>query len=125
MWIKTLFLMTAAMSDLSPPHQLSPLLGSWTEINGPGAARIEPCQRQKGKLCAIGLTKSRDCKPGRVDNGIVLSEIAPIGAGRWRGLYHDGKRTLPATLRLVTPRVVEMKVCIFVLCQTARYARDQ
>lgn len=125
MWIKTLFLMTAAMTDLSPSQQVSPLIGTWTEINGPGAARIEPCPRQKGKLCAIGLAPSRDGKPGRVDDGIVLSNVEAIGANRWRGSYHDGRRTLPATLRLVSPRVVEMRVCIFVLCQTARYSRNR
>ncbi|OYY89976.1 MAG: hypothetical protein B7Y45_09650 [Sphingomonas sp. 28-66-16] len=116
-------LMTAALSDAVPMTSHSPLLGIWTEINGPGAARIEPCNQGPARLCATGLARRANGQPGRVDDGIVLSDITLDGPNRWRGTYHDGKRLLPATLRLMSPRVVEMKVCILVFCQTARYAR--
>lgn len=123
MLLTKLMLLTAALSDPAPMATHSPLLGVWTEINGPGAARIEPCKKSSGRLCATGLARRPNGLPGRVDDGLVLSNLALEGPNRWRGSYHDGKRLLPATLRLVTPRIVEMKVCIFLLCQTAKYAR--
>lgn len=123
MWMTKLMLMTAMLSDAATVTNPSPLLGTWTEINGPGAARIEPCAKVPGRLCAIGLARRANGQPGRVDTGIVLSDVTLDGPNRWRGTYHDGKRMLPATLRLMSPRVVEMKVCILLFCQTARYAR--
>lgn len=123
MWITKMILMTAALAEPATPANHSPLLGIWTEINGPGAARIEPCKQTAGRLCATGLARRANGQPGRVDAGIVLSDLALDGPNRWRGTYHDGKRQLPATVRLVSPRVVEMKVCILMFCQSARYAR--
>lgn len=123
MWMTKLMLMTAALAEAGPQTALSPLLGVWTEIDGPGAARIVPCAERTGQLCAIGLARRANGQPGRVESGIVLSDLTPIGGNRWRGIYHDGGRSLPATLRLMSPRVVEMKVCIFLFCQSARYAR--
>ncbi len=122
MWMTSLMLLTASFADAGSLEH-SPLVGTWTEINGPGAARIEPCGNLPGRLCATGLARRANGQPGRVDDGIVLSDIAVDGPNRWRGTYHDGKRLLPATLRLMSPRVVEMKVCIFMFCQTAHYAR--
>jgi len=116
-------LMTAALADAAPQTALSPLLGVWTEIDGPGAARIVPCAQSTGQLCAIGLARRANGQPGRVDSGIVLSGLTPLGGNRWRGIYHDGSRRMPATLRLMSPRVVEMKVCILLFCQSARYGR--
>lgn len=124
MWMTKLLLLTAALTDPATLPNPSPLLGTWTEINGPGAARIEPCKQTAGRLCATGLARRPNGQPGRVDAGIVLSDLALDGPNRWRGTYHDGKRLLPATVRLVSPRVVEMKVCILMFCQTARYARS-
>lgn len=123
MFITKLLLMTAVLSEAAAMPNPSPLLGNWTEINGPGAARIEPCRKVAGRLCAVGLAKRAKGQADQVETGIVLSEIAMEGPNRWRGMYHDGKRLLPATLRLMSPRVVEMKVCILFFCQAARYAR--
>ncbi|MBY0520311.1 MAG: hypothetical protein K2P79_07795 [Sphingomonas sp.] len=123
MWITKLMLMTAALTETAPMANASPLIGIWTEINGPGAARIEPCGQKPGKLCATGLARRGNGNQGRVDSGIVLSDLIADGPNRWRGSYHDGKRLLPATLRLMSPRVVEMKVCVMVFCRTARYGR--
>jgi len=123
MWMTKLMLMTAALAEAAPPTALSPLLGTWTEIDGPGAARIVPCTQHTQELCAIGLARRANGESGRAETGIVLSDLTPIGSNRWRGLYHDGGRRLPATLRLMSPRVVEMKVCILLFCQSAHYGR--
>ncbi len=123
MWITKLMLMTAALTEAGATTTQSPLLGTWTEINGPGAARIEPCNKKPGRLCATGLASRAKGQPGQVETGLVLSDVTIDGPNLWRGTYHDGKRQLPATLRLMSPRVVEMKVCILMFCQTARYSR--
>jgi uncharacterized protein (DUF2147 family) len=123
MWMTKLLLMTAALAEAAPHAASSPLLGVWTEIDGPGAARIVPCAQRTGQLCAIGLAPQANGRPERAESGIVLSDLTPIGGNRWRGTYHDGGRRLPATLRLMSPRVVEMKVCILLFCQSARYRR--
>ncbi|MEI6644111.1 MAG: hypothetical protein WCL10_18990 [Novosphingobium sp.] len=123
MWMTKLMLMTAALAEALPLTAHSPLVGVWTEIDGPGAARIVPCAQTTGQLCAIGLARRANGQPGRVETGIVLSGLTLIESNRWRGTYHDGGRQLPATLRLMSPRVVEMKVCILLFCQSARYGR--
>jgi uncharacterized protein (DUF2147 family) len=97
------------------------LLGVWVEVNGPGAAMIAPCPDQSGQLCAIGLDRSNLKPPGQAQ--VVLSGLEPAGAGRWQGRYHDGGRKLPATLRLTGEDSVIMKVCIFIVCQSASYVR--
>jgi len=123
MWMTKLMLMTAMLSEAGAMPNPSPLLGTWTEINGPGAARIEPCRTTPDRLCATGLARRPNGQPGQTETGLVLSDVTLDGPNRWRGTYHDGKRLLPATLRLMSPRVVEMKVCILMFCQTAQYAR--
>lgn len=97
------------------------LVGVWVEVNGPGAAMIGPCPDQPRQLCAIGLDR-RDLKPAAAAK-VVLSGLEANGAGRWQGRYHDGSRTLPATLRLTGENNVTMKVCIFIVCQSASYVR--
>ncbi|MFZ4690094.1 MAG: hypothetical protein ACOYLS_12710 [Polymorphobacter sp.] len=123
MSIAKLVLMTLALSATVPMTDQSPLLGVWIEVNGPGAARIEPCKQMQDRLCAIGLARRAKGQPGLVDDGIVLSDLKLDGTNRWRGSYHDGKRLLPATVRFMSSQVVEMKVCILVICQSARYTR--
>lgn len=99
----------------------SPLIGVWIEVNGPGMARIAPCPNVDGALCATGL--ARRAQGGTTDTGIVLSDIRAAESNRWQGLHHQGKQRLPATLRLADADRVEMKVCLLLFCQTARYTR--
>lgn len=97
------------------------LIGVWVEVNGPGAAMIGACADQSGRLCAIGLDRGnlRPAAPAE----LVLSGLEPAGPGRWRGRFHDGSRRLPATLRQTGENAVTMKVCIFIVCQSASYVR--
>jgi uncharacterized protein (DUF2147 family) len=100
---------------------VSPLLGVWAEVNGPGMARLAPCPRSAELVCATGLSRN---SAGKVtEKGLVLTDVRLEGANRWRGTYHDGSRKLPATLRMAGPNQVQMKVCLLVICQTATYAR--
>lgn len=110
----------AAEAEAATP---SPLVGTWTEIDGPGAARIAPCATAPERLCAIGLER-RAGSTDRVEGGIVLSDIAVSGTNAWRGRYHDGRRRYAASLRLLGPATVEMKVCVLFICQSARYGRS-
>ncbi len=124
-WPVTLLAMLlsgAAIAEAAPVAAPSPLAGTWTEIDGPGAARIAPCADTPNLLCAIGLDRRRGSRE-RVDGAVVLSQITPAGANRWRGRYHDGGQRYGATLRLLDAATVEMKVCILFVCQSARYAR--
>jgi uncharacterized protein (DUF2147 family) len=100
----------------------SPLLGVWVEVNGPGLARIAPCSATPARLCATGLARQSGGAP--IDTVLVMTDIRPDGANRWRGIYHDNSRKLSATLRFVHDNRVEMKVCLFILCQTASYQRS-
>jgi uncharacterized protein (DUF2147 family) len=100
----------------------SPLVGVWVEVNGPGMARIAPCSAAPDRLCVTGL--SRKAGGVTVEIGLVMTDIRATGSNRWRGTYLDGKRTLPATLRIVGERRVELKVCLLFLCQTASYERS-
>lgn len=100
--------------------KVSPLAGTWSEVKGPGLARIGPCPDAPTLLCAMGLDRRA---PGRPETGLVLTGIRPSGPAKWRGTYHDGSRRLPATIRFSGPQQVEMKVCLVVICQTATYAR--
>ena len=108
----------AGQAHAAPP---SPLIGVWIEVNGPGMARIAPCARTVDALCATGLARRSQGAPA--ETGIVLSDVRPAPGDRWRGLYHQGKQRLPATLRLTDPDRVEMKVCLLLFCQSATYAR--
>jgi uncharacterized protein (DUF2147 family) len=116
--ISILALATAA-SAAAP----SPLDGVWSEINGPGAARIAPCSRQGQAMCATALRRAAGGAPVASDGHLVLRSVVPDGNNRWKGTYIDGSRALPATLRFAARDVVEMKVCILFICQSARYRR--
>lgn len=107
---------TLVAAAASPP---SPLIGVWIEINGPGAARIAPCPSAPDQLCATGLARRQDF----AETGLVLSAVVPDGNNRWRGRYHLGSQRPGATLKLVRSDEVEMKVCLFLFCQSARYQR--
>lgn len=124
MSISKLVVLAAALTAVAPMPERSPLVGVWIEVNGPGAARIEPCRQLQDRLCAIGMAPRSNGQTGMVDDGIVLSDLKLDGVNRWRGSYHDGNRLLPATVRFMSPQVVEMKVCVFVICQSVRYARS-
>jgi uncharacterized protein (DUF2147 family) len=116
-----LLLVCAFKSHAAGP--VSPLVGTWTEVDGPGIARIGPCPGTPAMLCATGLARKK--AGGMAETGIVLSEVRPDGANRWRGTYHNGKQKLPATLSMARPGEVSMRVCILVLCQTAVYKRGK
>ena len=115
-----LLLLCAAKSHAVVP---SPLVGTWTEVGGSGMARIGACAQTPAALCATGL--GRNAAGQVVETGIVLSNVRPNGANRWRGTYHHGKQRLSATLNLMGAGKVRMKVCMLLLCQTAIYARSK
>jgi uncharacterized protein (DUF2147 family) len=117
--IISILALAAAASATSP----SPLDGVWSEIDGPGAARIAPCPNQSQTMCAFALRKKAGSAPVASDGHAVLKAVVPDGNNRWKGTYIDGSRALPATLRFAARDVVEMKVCILFICQSARYRR--
>ena len=119
---KLIALAAAALATQALPPPSSPLIGVWIEVSGPGIARIAPCPDRADQLCATGLAR----RPGQpmAETGLVMSGIKAAGQNRWRGTYHHGRQTLPATLRLTGGNQVQMKVCLFLLCQSASYARD-
>lgn len=101
----------------------SPLLGTWSEVGGPGIARIEPCVAASQALCAMGLARNKE---GRlVETGVALSDLRPDGSNRWKGAYHHGRQRLSATVSMIDQRRVKLRVCMLVLCQTAIYVRSR
>lgn len=118
-FIISIIALATAASAATP----SPLDGVWSEIDGPGAARIAPCPNQPLAMCATALRKKAGSAPVASDGHVVLKAVVPDGTNRWKGTYMDGTRALPATLRFAARDVVEMKVCILFICQSARYRR--
>jgi uncharacterized protein (DUF2147 family) len=99
------------------------LEGTWAEIDGPGAARLMPCPGQPETICGYALARAGDGGISTKLGGRVLEAIAPAGSSRWKGRYVDDGRNLPATLTLKAADRVDMKVCLAIVCQTARYRR--
>lgn len=116
------FLALVAAVIASASVTASPLLGVWIEISGTGAARIAPCPQRPDALCAVGGERRRDGSLS-IGGAIVLENVVAAGANRWRGQYIDGGRKLPASISMEGTRVVAMKVCLLIVCQTARYER--
>lgn len=102
----------------NPP---SPLVGTWQEVGGTGMARIEPCAATPQALCATGLARNKAGKI--VETGLVLSGVTATGRDAWKGTYRGDGRKLPATLQLLSPQRVRMKVCLLVVCQSATYEK--
>lgn len=119
LFILSLFALAAATATTPA----SPLDGVWSEIDGPGAARIASCGPQRQAMCATAMRKKAGGAPVPADGRLVLKAVVPSGNNRWSGTYIDGSRALPATLRFASRDVVEMRVCIMFFCQTARYRR--
>jgi uncharacterized protein (DUF2147 family) len=117
---RIILLATAFVAGQAVATPTSPLIGMWVEVNGTGMARIGPCSTSVDRLCATGIARRSGTL---LETGLVMSDIRTSGANRWRGTYLDNGRSLPATLKRVGERHIELKVCIFVLCQSATYER--
>lgn len=104
------FALAAILAQASP---VNPLIGLWVEDGGSTRARIAPCPRAAGTLCA-----------SVVDSGqTVLTGLTPSGPGRWRGRYVADGMNLGATVRLTQANTVAMTACRLVVCQTVTYRR--
>ncbi len=113
----SLALAGAAAADTAGLH------GVWTASDGSGAARIAPCADRPERLCATVIADTPEPGAPSSVGAVVLSNLAPAGAGRWRGLYHDGEQTLPVTLRARGADRIEMRVCVGVFCASEHYRR--
>jgi uncharacterized protein (DUF2147 family) len=113
-----ILLVIAFRADAAAP---SPLVGTWQEVGGTGMARIEACSGAPQVLCGTGLARN---KAGQlVETGLVLSGVTAAGKDRWKGTYRGDGRKLPATLQLLGPKRVKMKVCLLAFCQSATYEK--
>ncbi|MDX2234659.1 MAG: hypothetical protein NW200_09185 [Hyphomonadaceae bacterium] len=99
------------------------LRGVWTAEDGSGAARIDVCERSVDRLCATVIAETPEPGAPSTIGSVVLSNLAPAGPSRWRGLYHTGTQNLPATIRARGADQVEMRVCVGIFCSTEKYRR--
>ncbi len=101
----------------------SPLVGTWASPGDLSAARIGPCVRDSGELCAVVVRETVAKGELPTLGQVILHGLRPDGPGRWKGVYIMGRQTLPATVRLRRPGVAEMTVCRWPLCRTVAYRR--
>lgn len=99
------------------------LVGIWEAADRSSLARIAPCAPGAVPLCATTLKET--LLPGEAPTvgKVILRDIVAARPAQWKGTYMLGSTGLPATVRLIEPDLVEMKVCRWVFCQSGRYRR--
>lgn len=96
------------------------LEGDWRAVDGSSLVRIAPCRNAAGFCATVLEERPAPGEPSSVGK-VVVRNLAADGKA-WKGLYSDGTRDLPATVRPVGEHL-EFKVCLGPLCDTARFAR--
>ncbi len=98
--------------------------GRWSPMDGSTIINIAPCAAQASRLCAV--VEQETLAPGEpsLRGQVVVGDLAPSGRGRWRGRYVEGGVDYGATVRLISPSLVEFRICVApFLCATDRYRR--
>lgn len=96
------------------------LEGDWRAVDGSSLVRIAACRDNAGLCATVIEEKPAPGEPSSVGK-VVVRNLTTNGKA-WKGLYNDGTRDLPATVRPVGDDL-EFKVCMGPLCDTARFAR--
>jgi uncharacterized protein (DUF2147 family) len=96
------------------------LEGDWRAVDGSSLVRIAACRGAAGLCATVIEEKPAPGEPSSLGKVVVRNLTASGNA--WKGLYNDGTRDLPATVRPVG-ETLEFKVCMGPLCDTARFAR--
>ncbi len=102
----------------------SDIRGDWVLDDGSAVARVAPCAHEPSRLCAIVVQEV--LAPGEESalNQIVVRDIRSTGPGQFSGLYQIGpQKTLPATIKVRSATMIEMKVCMTIFCQTIKLVR--
>jgi uncharacterized protein (DUF2147 family) len=100
------------------------ILGRWSPMDGSAIINVAPCATQAARLCAV--VEQETLAPGEqsLRGQVVVRDLAPSGNGRWRGRYVESGVDYGATVRLVSARLVEFRICVApFLCETERYQR--
>jgi uncharacterized protein (DUF2147 family) len=99
------------------------ILGRWAPMDGSAVIAVAPCARQAG-LCAVVEQEMLAVGEQSLLGQVVVRDLVPAGQGRWRGRYVESGVNYGASVRLVSTRVIEFRVCVApLLCQTERYQR--
>lgn len=120
--------LVAPLVLVSAASQASPAVidikGDWVLDDGSAVARVSPCAYEPSRLCAIVIQEV--LAPGEESalNQIVVRDIRPTKPGQFSGQYQIGpQKTLPATIKIRSTTVLEMKVCMTIFCQTIKLVR--
>ena len=114
--------LVSAASQASPA--VSDIKGDWVLDDGSAVARVAPCAYAPSRLCAIVIQEV--LAPGEESalNQIVVRDIRPTKQGQFSGHYQIGpQKTLPATIKIRSATVLEMKVCMGIFCDTIKLVR--
>jgi uncharacterized protein (DUF2147 family) len=114
--------LVSAASQASPA--VLDIKGDWVVDDGSAVARVAPCAYEPSRLCAIVIQEV--LAPGEESalNQIVVRDIRPTKQGQFSGHYQIGpQKTLPATIKIRSATVLEMKVCMGIFCDTIKLVR--
>ena len=103
---------------------VSDIRGDWVLEDGSAVSRVAPCAYEPSRLCATVIQEV--LAPGEESalNQIVVRDIRPTGPGQFSGLYRIGpQKTLPATIKVRSATILELKVCMTVFCDTIKLVR--
>lgn len=102
------------------------LEGRWKSFGG--EIELRHCSPGKG-LCAVVASgdDSTDSMASIVGQ-VTARDIVADGPGRWRGRYVADNKDLAVTIRLRSPDVAEMRVCLlswfpYLLCEASQFQR--
>lgn len=114
--------LVSAASQASPA--VSDIKGDWVLDDGNAVARVAPCAYAPSRLCAIVIQEV--LAPGEESalNQVVVRDIRPTKLGQFSGQYQIGpQKTLPATIKIRSATVLEMKICMGIFCDTIKLVR--
>lgn len=108
-----------------------PLSGRWRNAKGSVTVIIKPCGRG---WCGVVVDATAKAKQSARQGGTpvlvgteVLSGVHRAGANDYKGRVFDPKRKIhaSATLRLISPRSLEVSGCVFagIICKEQQWTR--
>lgn len=108
------------------------LSGRWRNAKGSVVVSIQPCGRG---WCGVVVEATARAKERAREGGTpaligtqVLKGVEGTAGNRFKGQVFDPKRNIraPATLRLLSARVLEVRGCVFagLICKEQEWTRD-
>ncbi len=124
------YLLAAALFA-GPASAASPIEGRWTNPARSVTVQIAPCG---ASLCGRVISATPEARAKAAAAGTtrligteLMSRLAPVGGGVWRGEFFVADRNVraPGELRLLGPRALEIEGCAMggLVCKTQNWTR--